>query len=94
MGHVRPAGSAFYRYQKMRVKQIGEPIPLLPEIAEIPLGSTFADVGLSSVGPAPSFFTSPAQTGFLDREGTGTLTDSPVADVGLGDVATQDPQGL
>jgi DNA-directed RNA polymerase subunit beta' len=94
LGHLIPAGSAFFRYQKMRVKQIGEPIPLLPEIADVPVGSVFADVGLTAVGPAPSFFTSPPKSGFLDRESTGTLTDSPATDAGLGDVATQDPQGL
>ena len=40
LGHLIPAGSAFPRYQRMRVRQIGEPIPLFAEIA---VGSALVD---------------------------------------------------
>ena len=40
LGRLIPAGTAFPRYQRMRVKQIGEPIPL---IAEVAVGTALAD---------------------------------------------------
>ncbi|MHC4696832.1 MAG: DNA-directed RNA polymerase subunit beta' [Planctomycetota bacterium] len=94
LGHLIPAGSAFSRYQTMRVKQIGEPIPLLPEIAEIPFGSPFADVGLTPAVVPPSFLTTPPQSGLIDLDSTATATDSSPADVGFGDIATQDTNEL
>jgi DNA-directed RNA polymerase subunit beta' len=38
LGHLIPAGSGFRRYQQLRVKQIGEPIPAVVDVpAEIPV---------------------------------------------------------
>ncbi len=38
LGHLIPAGSGFRRYQQIRVKQIGEPIPAVVDVpAEIPV---------------------------------------------------------
>ena len=39
LGHLIPAGSAFPRYQCMRVKHHGEPIPVPTEIAELGIGA-------------------------------------------------------
>ncbi len=40
LGHLIPAGSAFKRYQRLKIKQIGEPIPLQVDMpAEIPYGA-------------------------------------------------------
>ncbi|MGB2985122.1 MAG: DNA-directed RNA polymerase subunit beta', partial [Phycisphaerae bacterium] len=39
LGHLIPAGSAFVQYQRIRVKQIGEPMPVLADIpAEMVIG--------------------------------------------------------
>ncbi len=41
LGHLIPAGTGFKRYQRMRVKQIGEPIPYPAELpTELAFGST------------------------------------------------------
>ncbi len=39
LGHLIPAGSAFPRYQCMRVKHHGEPIPAPTEVAELRVGA-------------------------------------------------------
>jgi len=36
LGHLIPAGSGFPDYQRIRVKHIGEPLPLPTELAELP----------------------------------------------------------
>ena len=43
LGHLIPAGSAFSRYKRLKIKQIGEPIPMLAD---------FASVGASAMGAA------------------------------------------
>jgi len=54
LGHLIPAGSGFTKYQKMRIRQIGEPIPVQVEepaaiaVANVPgFASGFSESGLS-----------------------------------------------
>ncbi|MFQ5591359.1 MAG: DNA-directed RNA polymerase subunit beta' [Phycisphaerae bacterium] len=93
LGHLIPAGSAFSRYQAMRVKQIGEPLPLIPDIAEVPFASALADAGFASAATPPSFFSAPqlnaASSGVSGAE---TAKDAVSSDAGFGDIATQDAQ--
>ena len=55
LGHLIPAGSAFPRYQLMRVKHLGEPIPVPTEIAEVGIGalSTPPVSAPAAIAPAP-----------------------------------------
>ena len=64
LGHLIPAGSGFKRYQKMRVKLIGEPIPALPDIP-----MTVASTGF--VSAVPGFGDSAASSGTGESSETG-----------------------
>ncbi|UCE58854.1 MAG: DNA-directed RNA polymerase subunit beta' [Phycisphaerales bacterium] len=90
LGHLIPAGSAFSRYQRMRVKQIGEPLPLIPDIAEVPFASAFGEVAAGVGFAPPSFLTqsdgdAPAEN--LNRD---DASESSSADMGASNIATQD----
>jgi DNA-directed RNA polymerase subunit beta' len=104
LGHLIPAGSGFRQYQRMRVKQIGEPIPVF---ADVPVEVTFGaaslgamataeamPAGLTGLGATPE---SPAsfEGGQLGRsptdedESPDDVAGSP-GDVTAGETATQD----
>lgn len=58
LGHLIPAGSAFPRYQRMRVKHLGEPIPVQADVMAVGVaGSTPSLMGAGSggLGSGPVF---------------------------------------
>ena len=76
LGHLIPAGSGFRRYQNMRIKQLGEPIPLIPDLpVELAAGAAlgggldeqpaliFSGLGLTDTTPPAE-----GKTGELERE--------------------------
>ena len=88
LGHLIPAGSAFKRYQQMRIKQLGEPIPILPDVAGFGFGASMTDSIVASevfagVAPLGSPVGSPLSLGEGEAE-------FPSADVGVGGPASQD----
>jgi DNA-directed RNA polymerase subunit beta' len=64
LGHLIPAGSGFRKYQHMRVKHLGEPIPL---IADVPAEVA---VGAGAGSPGSVFAESPGATFGLRGLGT------------------------
>ncbi|MCH7839080.1 MAG: DNA-directed RNA polymerase subunit beta', partial [Planctomycetes bacterium] len=90
LGHLIPAGSGFRRYQKMRVKQLGEPIPLIPDLPVELAAGTALGVGL---GEQPSLIF--AGLGLKDSappaEGKPVESEPPAAnDVEVTEAAPQD----
>jgi DNA-directed RNA polymerase subunit beta' len=104
LGHLIPAGSGFRRYQRMRVKQIGEPIPVFADVpVEVAFGATpfgamataeAMPAGLTGFGATPESPTS-FEGGQLGRsptdedESPDDVAGSP-GDVTAGETATQD----
>jgi DNA-directed RNA polymerase subunit beta' len=90
LGHLIPAGSAFRRYQRMRVKHLGEPIPVLPEVAEIAMNAPMAESLASSgvfAGVTPlSSLGGVDFSGGLDEENT--LSD----DVPIGEIPSSETE--
>ena len=79
LGHLIPAGSGFRRYQLMRIKQIGEPIPTVVDVpAEIPV----EEVAPSTFG-AEMESTQPAGEGMTLVE-AGSPASEPAAAGGAG----------
>jgi len=82
LGHLIPAGSAFRRYQRMRVRHLGEPIPLLPDVAEIargaPMRESLASSGVfAGVTPLGSSFGMTGLGAGLEQD-VGESDDLPV----------------
>ncbi|MHC5110150.1 MAG: DNA-directed RNA polymerase subunit beta' [Planctomycetota bacterium] len=73
LGHLIPAGSGFKRYQRLRVKQIGEPLPV-----EIDSPADLAVGGVSSVGGMAM----PSLAGVQVPGLGGATPDSPVSPPG------------
>jgi DNA-directed RNA polymerase subunit beta' len=68
LGHLIPAGSGFRRYQRMRIKQIGEPIPVL------------ADTAGQMIVRSPMFKVPQAPPAWPFAVTSGDLTEEPPAD--------------
>ncbi len=91
LGHLIPAGSGFRRYQKLRLKQIGEPIPLIPDLpAELAIGITPS----AGLGKQPAFSFGnvglQAATALLADSTPGEAEGPPTEDVEVGQATRQD----
>jgi DNA-directed RNA polymerase subunit beta' len=88
LGHLIPAGTGFRKYQQMRVKHLGEPIPLVTDVpAELAVGSSAGS--LFTEAPGSPF-------GVVGFGGGSTASVSPFASAkdedaeGEQDVSTED----
>jgi len=90
LGHLIPAGSAFARYLNMRVKHLGEPISPIPDLAELPLGSPFAESGALRSGFSSAFMKFSSEENALPAQRAGAVTDSSSSKMTEGSVATED----
>ncbi|MCO6437155.1 MAG: DNA-directed RNA polymerase subunit beta' [Phycisphaerae bacterium] len=75
LGRLIPAGSGFPRYQMMRIKHLGEPIEIEPEVAEVPLPTVFEDAGVATPtvfeGAEASLTERSSTEGGMDAAGVG-----------------------
>ena len=86
LGHLIPAGSGFHRYQRMRVRQIGEPLAVETEApTEPPSGATVAEVAVGAEGSL-GFGAAALSAAPL----TESSLDSPGANVRIGEPAVKD----
>lgn len=90
LGHLIPAGTGFKDYQRLRVNQIGEPIPIFKDLpVELAAGSfaTASSVPASPMGPfgTPDFGSQPSVV-----VPSGDEKPDAVAGLGSSEPATQD----
>ncbi|MCH7996131.1 MAG: DNA-directed RNA polymerase subunit beta', partial [Planctomycetes bacterium] len=81
LGHLIPAGSGFPRYQLMRVKHLGEPIPVPTEVAELGIGVLTTPPASVPAAMAPAAMlgeTEGALAGAVQAEPSGPASDGTV----------------
>jgi len=86
LGHLIPAGSAFPQYQTMRVKHLGEPIPVPSEFADIGVAAIAAQVVGSAVaiGAGSPFADSSVEEAMTTGETVTTVEGGGVSPFGNG----------
>ncbi|MCH8966801.1 MAG: DNA-directed RNA polymerase subunit beta', partial [Planctomycetes bacterium] len=92
LGHLIPAGTGFTRYQRLRVKQIGEPMPVEVDVpAGMAVESVTPSVGDLALPTTPDAFAAlVAAAAQSSSPVPGVDAVSPATDVNVGGAATQD----